>query len=312
MPPTLSPDADEQDCQPRPDFPPENPNDPYTQFLSQMRKWSEQRGRGGTKAIDEAPDWVGDLAAYFASLPIEKLAACWVACITDTINHDQLGAVARAMIVVAERLHNVQFTTPSVPAPRQAIDKEHPVPFKIEITTPPVDIKTAKKTPPYIRDASETIRTAPMTWRWFVWENCPKAWKKPAKALMALHTQVDVYLNETEQVVVSNAGSGPRIGAASNPPPASNGVHKPNNYDAKVPNEVGRRAEGQAPKVLAILAEKGVPMTVGEIRDAMGLTMSPNGAIGLLATRMLVATTDLPNGKTQVELTEAGRAEAAK
>lgn len=279
------------------------PDNAYTQFLSGMRRAHSKRGNGLTSEIDNAPSALCDLPAYFSTLAVGKLASCWVACLTDAVNPEEAGNMARALIVVAHRLHNVTFATPDVPCPRQALDGEHPMPFALQTTTPPPDLKTARKTPPHISDAAETIRTAPMHWRWFHWESCPdKGWGRAAKRLTEMTNDPDgtptvrVYRDGENKTVVENTKGQPQIGPA--PAPAA----KANSYDAKPSNEVGRRAESPARRVLKALEESGEPMTMAQLREAMNLAQSPAAAVALLLDQGKVTTTDGPEGTIIVEL----------
>lgn len=74
-----------------------------------------RRGTGKRAALLEAcpPD---DLVGYFDGLEVGKLAACWVACVSEALSlakHHQreleVGNLTRALCLVAERLHGVKF-----------------------------------------------------------------------------------------------------------------------------------------------------------------------------------------------------------
>lgn len=69
------------------------------------------RGVRGTSVVDAGPYEMAELADLFRDLDLEKLAGAWVACVVDSVMEfrPNVGATARALIVVAERLHNVQF-----------------------------------------------------------------------------------------------------------------------------------------------------------------------------------------------------------
>lgn len=71
------------------------------------------RGTGGTKYTDDGPNDPSELAAYFLSLRLPQLASCWVACVVDAaVLGWEAGPMARALVVVAERLHGVKFPEP--------------------------------------------------------------------------------------------------------------------------------------------------------------------------------------------------------
>jgi hypothetical protein len=71
----------------------------------------EIRGRRGVSVVDGGPYEMAELADLFRGLELDKLAGAWVACVVDSVmeHRPPVGATARALIVVAERLHNVQF-----------------------------------------------------------------------------------------------------------------------------------------------------------------------------------------------------------
>jgi hypothetical protein len=78
----------------------------YARFAAGLRPGA--RGSRGVNVIDEAPGAMEDLAAYFLALEPARLAACWVACVVDASMHRFATAdIARALVVVAERLHGV-------------------------------------------------------------------------------------------------------------------------------------------------------------------------------------------------------------
>lgn len=74
------------------------------------------RGCGSSgNALDEAPTDIAEMPEYFLSLSPERLAGCWVACIVDAACFGfEPGPVARALVIVAERLHGVKFPEPPV------------------------------------------------------------------------------------------------------------------------------------------------------------------------------------------------------
>lgn len=80
---------------------------PYDRFAAKSRP---RRGSRGIDAINEAPFLLADLPDYFLGLPPNKLAACWVACFVDAawMQDFEPGDVARALVVVADRLHGVK------------------------------------------------------------------------------------------------------------------------------------------------------------------------------------------------------------
>lgn len=66
---------------------------------------------------------------YFARLPIRHLAGCWVSCVVDelaTVKHFgaamDLAGLTRAMVVVAERMHGVEFKEKVMAFPQSATD----------------------------------------------------------------------------------------------------------------------------------------------------------------------------------------------
>lgn len=71
---------------------------------------SGKRGRGSIAAIDDAPPGMAELVRYFEEIEVGKLATCWVACMVDAAIEGDFrpGDVARALIVVAERLHRTR------------------------------------------------------------------------------------------------------------------------------------------------------------------------------------------------------------
>lgn len=67
-------------------------------------------------AVNQTLPGLESLRDYFVNLPVNSLAGCWVACIVDGVAFDLdsparlvLGDLARALIVVAERLHGVSL-----------------------------------------------------------------------------------------------------------------------------------------------------------------------------------------------------------
>lgn len=113
---------------------PENPDDPYSQYVAGLTNKHNKRGRGLRNDIDNAPGHLGDLAAYFVSLKPERLASCWVACMVDAVDPEQAGNVARALLVVATRLHGVKFENP--------VTSPHP------LRSPPMPTEAPARTPP--------------------------------------------------------------------------------------------------------------------------------------------------------------------
>lgn len=79
-------------------------------------------GVAHVKDINEAPEDMEDLARYFSGLDARRLAGSWVACITDASREAfSTGDIARALCVVAERLHGATFTEPLlIPLPGEA------------------------------------------------------------------------------------------------------------------------------------------------------------------------------------------------
>lgn len=85
-------------------------------LFGRLRVAGFRRGCGVIAAVDAAPLDEADLAAYFAGLDETRLRGCWVACVCDAlVRREYLGAgldvgnLARCLVVVAERLHGVQY-----------------------------------------------------------------------------------------------------------------------------------------------------------------------------------------------------------
>lgn len=82
------------------------------------RAYTVGRMRRGSGSSSHAVDAMarGDLLAYFASVPVNVLRSCWVACVVDEmamVRHAgqrmELGEITLALVAVAERLHGVEF-----------------------------------------------------------------------------------------------------------------------------------------------------------------------------------------------------------
>lgn len=90
-------------------------------------------GGWGAKLIDGGPYDMGELAEMFATLDTKELAGGWVGCVVDSfmsLGPPKLGALSRALNVVATRLHGQSFKGP-------IMDQQHTA------STPPVKAKPA-------------------------------------------------------------------------------------------------------------------------------------------------------------------------
>lgn len=167
------------------------PPDTFTDWLAANPR-EGRRGAGvwSTNVIDEAPTDAGELAPYFLSLAPAALAGCWVACVVHQ-GGLTAGDAARALVVVAERLHGVKVNIQGVPVmvnaqpamqpvitPRYAAPKAAAIPpepikvGKYEIHTgpaPDAPVRSTKK-----RAELYAAAVALPKGGWFVWTDAPK------------------------------------------------------------------------------------------------------------------------------------------
>lgn len=86
------------------------------------------RGRNGSaqRALDGLPREMGELPDLLAAMPADRLAGAWVALILDAVAFDRnfpLGALARSLIVIAERLHGTRFEVQAMSTPTTTATK---------------------------------------------------------------------------------------------------------------------------------------------------------------------------------------------
>jgi hypothetical protein len=200
---------------------------PYDEFAARAHN-----GRAGVptlRVIDECPADTAMFADYFLSLPVNKLAGCWVACMVDAavLGDFSPGDVARALNVVASRLHGVTLdiigepiviTAPTPPSEKaRPLGSVPPVP-----SAPPSTLETQMKqklpapvpvsagkykinvgAPPEPSSGKGTRRTEAFVTAcdlppggWFVYEDAPKtlncstkskAWSQSAGFALVLY-----------------------------------------------------------------------------------------------------------------------------
>lgn len=136
---------------------------PATAVSRAVRQWDRRgsRGDGLQEEINRAPSDLSELAEYFGALPRMKLASCWVACTVDAamlagLSIPETGALARTLVVVAERLHGV--TEPGVlPA---GWSKEFIMPGTKDPAERYVERRTAQESERRTQDEQERLRRA--------------------------------------------------------------------------------------------------------------------------------------------------------
>ncbi len=182
------------------------------------------RGQGGTKWIDDAPDDIGELANYFLSITPGQLAGCWVACIVDAAHNGwNTGDVARALTVVAARLHGVKFDMPpkgvlpvsQAPTRAEALRREMaatpPKPADGPKTVEGFEIHTGEppaEKPKHTRGDQAKVMAAAAALPlggWFVWKDAKKTMnpvKMSVKLTQAVGFEVLVYRTVPGTVVV--------------------------------------------------------------------------------------------------------------
>lgn len=113
-------------------------DDAFERFLGTVAQ--RRRGQGQIRTIDDAPSSGHELALYFLSLPVERLASCWVACIVDLVNQGQLaaGEISRPLLVVAERLHGVTLVNVTLEVPENLSESV------AKVALPPAELRKAK------------------------------------------------------------------------------------------------------------------------------------------------------------------------
>lgn len=86
-----------------------NPHDDvFTRWLHAQPRSAHRGSNGGTAAVNSAPKDTAALAEHFIGLPLRDLRAGWTACVIDAMASGvTLGAMARALTVVARRLYGV-------------------------------------------------------------------------------------------------------------------------------------------------------------------------------------------------------------
>lgn len=190
------------------------------------------RGDASTREIDLAPPVLGELAAYFGKLTPGRLAGVWVACVVDACVGSDLspGDMARALVVVAERLHGVKFQeqpvvldprhvrgsgAPSAPAhpaaspssqPQQPAVKAAATPsvvgkYQLHTGEPP---ESAGRKTKYAECIAACV-TLPVSGGWFEWIDGPKVFSSPAlskKLSKAAGCEILVYRSTGGKVIV--------------------------------------------------------------------------------------------------------------
>lgn len=191
------------------DTSPPDSGDAYDQFATSYRKWkSRGKGRSTSALLDDAPMEIGELRAWFCTLPLDELAGVWVAAVVDAYTRQEpVSALATTLCVVAERLHGVKFQeiimapTPATltppPAERNGIKPKAtpmgpPAPEGVEAgfgEAPP-----AKAKPGRHAEIHAYALTLPEG-GWFVWKNPPgkpgmtvSAWNRAANGTRKFET----------------------------------------------------------------------------------------------------------------------------
>lgn len=84
---------------------------PYERLLASIAHASPSRGSRALRAINDATPGLDEARNYFAAIPEDQLAACWVAVVVEGATRDDwtLGDLTRALLVVATRLHGVTW-----------------------------------------------------------------------------------------------------------------------------------------------------------------------------------------------------------
>lgn len=184
-------------------------------FDDATRQWSERGGRGfGGSSLEKAPAILGELAEYFGTLTLPRLAGCWVACIVHQCYGTELspGDMARALVVVAERLHGVTFNIAGDPPLTQQGIPTPPAPAKAAPMPRVVgkyEIMTGAAPEPLPRHTRNTeviaAACALQPGGWFVWTDAAKTCNpkiQTAKLSKAAGFQVIVFRATSGKVIV--------------------------------------------------------------------------------------------------------------
>ena len=207
------------------------PAAPVSFFDEATRQWAGRGPRGSRGgALDAAPD-LPELAQYFGRLSQPRLAGCWVGCIVDCCIGSDLspGDMARALVVVAERLHGVVFAVPvkgvamsrmanadgtgavggssggSGPAGRAAAVPRTVGKYELHNAEPPEPAGRKSK----YAEAIVAAMALPASGGWFEWVDGPKTFSSPArskKMSKATRLEVLVYKSTGGKVIVKRIG----------------------------------------------------------------------------------------------------------
>lgn len=159
----------------------------YERFVAGLyESKAGKRGRGSSlDGLEKAPTAMGELPEYFAGLPAQRLAGCWVSSVvTATMGRAfSPGDIARCLIVVAQRLHGITFeiaqgepvninpprpqaapapSSPAQPAPPQGK-------YAVFGGTPPAE-KAARARTNEAMGAAMVLQPG----HWFIYEDAPK------------------------------------------------------------------------------------------------------------------------------------------
>lgn len=114
----------------------------------------------GIRVIDAGPYELPELKELFSKLTLPRLASAWVACVVDSVSEFPVtpGNMARALIVVAQRLHGVEFDSVNyferTPAMEESVNNE--AGFEICRGLPPAP-KSGQRNDP-LRDAIKALQ----------------------------------------------------------------------------------------------------------------------------------------------------------
>lgn len=206
--------------------------DTYEDFIRRPTPWG--RGKQQVRGVDSMPVVAEELAGYFAGLKVEKLAGCWVGCIVSAVEEDKptSGDIARALIVVAERLHGLKFPDqevvmpepkalaspmlPPMPKPPAHNGNSGAVPspitprqdlgggFSRGIGPPPVEVKRVPEK--YKEALAAALKLGPG--EWMVWTAAPSNLKlKIVAKRWKTNTGVDfdIYPDAQQRMIVARA-----------------------------------------------------------------------------------------------------------
>lgn len=183
-------------------------------FEKAVDQWDARehgRGRSSGQVADAAPPVFGELPEYFGKLPIDKLTGCWVTCIVDhCVGTDiSVGDMARALVVVAERLHKVEFTTPGEHPLSQistGLPKATAAPKQVgKYTIQSTDAPEAASRKTKLVECIAACMALPATGGWFEWTDAPKIVSSPGlskKLSEATKMEILAYKSTSGKVII--------------------------------------------------------------------------------------------------------------